>query len=232
MERKAFIAHDVVKTFNATQPNEVLAVKGVSLTIETGEVIALRGPSGSGKTTLLSVLGCMTKPTSGDVFVLGERVTKWSEQFLTLFRRKHIGFVFQNFSLISNLSAYQNIELPVLPMGWSSSTIGEKIAMWSQRLQIAHRLNFNVDLLSGGEMQRVAIARSLLADPEIVMADEPTAHLDTVLSKEIIEIFAALKNLGKTIVIATHDPLVYESDIIDRVMNFRDGQLVDPGGIC
>lgn len=230
MQREAFIARDVVKTFNSGRPNEVRAVKGVSLTIDPGEVVALRGPSGSGKTTLLSVLGCMSKPTSGDVFVLGERITKWSEQFLTLFRRKHIGFVFQNFSLISNLTAYHNIVLPAIPMGWSSRQIAKNVELWSERLHIAHRLDFDVDVLSGGELQRVAIARALIADPEIVLADEPTAHLDTALAQEILDIFATLKRLGKTIVIATHDPIVSQSTIIDRVVDFRDGQLVAKGG--
>ena len=225
MRREIIVAKEIVKTFNEGLPNEVRAVKDVSLTVEMGEVVAVRGPSGSGKTTLLSLLGCMCKPTSGDIVVLGERIARWSEQFLTIFRRKHIGFVFQNFNLIGQLTAYQNIAVPAIPLGLPDRQMRHRIEKWSELIQISHRLSYPVDVLSGGEMQRVAIARALIAEPEILLADEPTSHLDSELSTGIVEIFTTLKTYGKTIVIATHDPLVYESGAISRIMNFRDGHI-------
>lgn len=227
MKPEVIVAQNITKTFNEGLPNEVRAVKGVSIIIQEGEVVVFQGPSGSGKTTLLSLLGCIAKPTSGDIYVLGERISKWSEQFLTFFRRKNIGFIFQNFHLIEQLTAYQNILVPTIPMGLSSKEIQKSIEKWSEILKIGHRLDFKVDILSGGEMQRVAIARALVSDPSILIADEPTSHLDTALSNEIIEIFGMLNRYGKTILIATHDPIVYNSKIISRVLGFRDGHLVD-----
>lgn len=225
MLRKMIIAKQIVKTFNEGLPNEVRAVKEVSLTVDMGEVVAVRGPSGSGKTTLLSLLGCMCKPTSGDIVVLGDRIAKWSEHFLTIFRRKHVGFVFQNFNLIGQLTAYQNIAVPAIPLGLPDRELRYRIEKWGERLQITHRLRYPVDVLSGGEMQRVTIARALIAEPEILLADEPTSHLDSTLSSGIVEIFKTLKMYGKTIVIATHDPLVYESEAVSRIVNFRDGRI-------
>lgn len=221
------VTRKLSKTFNKDKVNEVDAVRGVDINIKKGEVIALKGPSGSGKTTLMAVLGCMAKPTSGDVIILGDRVSKWTEKFLTLFRRRHIGFIFQNFNLIGGLTAAQNIIIPMIPSGPNMSSLNRRITEIAEILNISHRLNFKIDTLSGGEAQRVAIARALITDPEIIMADEPTAHLDTKLSGQIMEIFGDLKNQGKTQIIATHDPLVYKSALIDHVICMRDGHLVD-----
>ncbi len=218
---------EVVKIFNKDKPNEVRAVNGVKLAIASGETVVIKGPSGSGKTTLISLLGCMSRPTAGDVYVLGNRVSKWTEKFLTLYRRKHIGFIFQNFNLISGLTAAQNMVLPLLPEAREIHRLTRRSEEIARRLGIFHRLHFKVDSLSGGEMQRVAIARALIANPEILIADEPTAHLDTHLSREILTIFRELKQDGKTIIIATHDPLVVESDLVDRIVCMRDGYLVE-----
>lgn len=220
------VCQNVSKIFNKDKPNEVQAVSGVSLTINRGEAVVIKGPSGSGKTTLVAMLGCMSRPTSGDVYVLGNRVSKWTEKFLTLFRRRHIGFIFQNFNLITGLTADQNIVLPLLPAAVNLHNLSSRTAEIARRLGISPRLHFKVDSLSGGEMQRVAIARALIANPEILIADEPTAHLDTHLSRQILNIFGELKQDGKTVIIATHDPLVYESDLVDRIICMRDGHLV------
>ncbi|MGD9898345.1 MAG: ABC transporter ATP-binding protein [Calditrichaceae bacterium] len=221
------VTQKLSKTFNKDKVNEVDAVRGVDMNIKKGEVIVLKGPSGSGKTTLMAVLGCMAKPTSGEVIILGNRVSKWTEKFLTLFRRQHIGFIFQNFNLISGLTAAQNIIIPMIPSGPDISGLNRRTMEIAESLNISHRLNFKIDTLSGGEAQRVAIARALITDPEIIMADEPTAHLDTKLSGQIMDIFRDLKKQGKTQIIATHDPLVYESDLIDRIICMRDGYLVE-----
>ena len=229
MPEKIIIADNIVKTFDEGQPNEVRAVQSVSLCVFEGEIVAFRGPSGSGKTTLLSLLGGMCKPTSGEIIVCGERITKWSEHFLTMFRRKHIGFVFQNFNLIEHLTAYQNITVPAIPLGLSLHEMNLRVHKWAEILRVDHRLAFPINLLSGGEIQRVAIARALVAEPELIFADEPTAHLDTKLSNELIEIFSNLKDYGKTLLIATHDPIVYGSKIVNRIIDFRDGHIVESG---
>jgi len=227
MQHNIIIVQNIEKIFDKGLPNEVRAIKNLSFNIPQGEVTIIRGPSGSGKTTLLSLIGCMTKPTSGEIFVLGERITKWSELFLTFFRRKHIGFVFQNFNLISQLTAYHNIALPLIPTEFSQSEIEERIKYWCEKLDLLDRLHHKVNVLSGGEMQRVVFARALVSNPEILLADEPTAHLDTKLSLEIIEIFRNLRKLGKTIVIATHDPIIYNSDIVTKIIDIRDGQITN-----
>jgi putative ABC transport system ATP-binding protein len=227
MPYSVVVADNIVKIFNDGLPNEVIAIEGVSFNINEGETIVFQGPSGSGKTTLLTVIGCMAKPSSGDLFVLGSRVSKWSEDFLTQFRRQHIGFIFQNFNLIGDLTAFQNIALPLVPTGIGTAELNHRVETWADKLSIKHRLRFKTGILSGGEMQRVAVARALIADPEIVIADEPTAHLDTRLSQSIMDIFTELKFLGKTIVIATHDPLVVRASIVDKVISFRDGHIVN-----
>ncbi len=223
---EVIVCRNIAKIFNKDKPNEVKAVNNVSLKIQQGEVVVIKGPSGSGKTTLVAMLGCMSRPTSGDIFVLENRVSKWTEKFLTLFRRRHIGFIFQNFNLINGLTTDQNIILPLLPAAVNLQNLSKRTVEIARRLGIEHRLRFKVDSLSGGEMQRVAIARALIANPEILIADEPTAHLDTHLSRQILNIFKELKQDGKTVIIATHDPLVFESDLVDRVICMRDGHLV------
>lgn len=225
MLKEIIKSENVSLTFFKYKPNEVKAIKDFYISINEGEAIAFIGPSGSGKTSLLSILGCMTKPTSGDLFILNERVTKWPEKYLTLFRRKNIGFVFQNFNLINHLTVYQNIVVPLVPLGLTIKEINDRVLKWSDILNLENRLHFPIDIISGGEMQRTAFARAMISDPKILIADEPTSHLDTQLSKDIISIFTSLKNNGKTILIATHDPLVYNSNIIDRKFHIRDGIL-------
>lgn len=214
---------NITQVFNQGKPNEVKPVNGVSFSIEKGTVTLLKGPSGSGKTTLLSILGCLSKPTSGSYFCMDEQVSRWSEKFLTRFRKQHIGIVFQHFNLINGLTTAQNIGLPLLPLGVDEKEVDKKVKEASEKVNIAHRLNFKVNTLSGGELQRVAMARALVSAPELIFADEPTAHLDSENSMAILEIFQELKDKGKTIVLTTHDPLVENHQMVDRVITLKDG---------
>ena len=216
------------KIFNKGQHNQVNAVLDVSLSVQSNQCVVIKGPSGSGKSTLLSILGGLAKPTKGEYICLDEKVSRWSEKFLTQFRREHIGIVFQNFNLINGLTVEENVAMPLLPMNRSVKDIKDKSKQTAKHLQIDHRLSFKVDTLSGGEMQRLAIARALINNPDIIIADEPTAHLDTELAKDILEIFNQLKAEGKTLIIASHDPLVESHPMIDKVFCMRDGQLGDP----
>ncbi|MBN1408776.1 MAG: ABC transporter ATP-binding protein [Calditrichaceae bacterium] len=213
------------KIFNKGRHNQVDAVVNVTFSIQSNQCIVIKGPSGSGKSTLLSILGCLAKPTQGEYICLDQKVSRWSEKFLTQFRREYIGIVFQNFNLITGLSVKENASLPLLPMNLSAKTIEDKSERILRRLQIDHRLSFKADTLSGGEMQRLAIARALINNPDILIADEPTAHLDTELAKDILEIFYQLKADGKTLIIASHDPLVENHQMVDEVFCMRDGRL-------
>ena len=213
------------KCFNRGRPNEIWPVREVSLEIYPNEVVVLKGPSGSGKTTLLGLIGCMSRPTSGRIVVKGMDVAKLPERFLTEIRRKTFGFIFQQFNLIKGITVKENIMLPLYPTQHSFREIQQITNSLMDTLSLQHRSDFRVETLSGGEQQRVAIARALVNNPDILMADEPTAHLDSKLSKDLLEILKTLKAKGKTIVIATHDPLVFESDIVDRVYEIRDGTI-------
>ncbi|MEH0158038.1 ABC transporter ATP-binding protein [Limibacter armeniacum] len=216
----------VTKAFNLGKPNEVRPVNEVSISVKTGECVLLKGPSGSGKTTLLTLLSCLSKPTSGEYLCLGKPVSHWSEKFLTRFRKDHIGIVFQHFNLIKGFTTSQNIGLPLFPLGYTQQEIDAKAKEAAAKVNIDHRLNFKVDTLSGGELQRVAIARALVSNPELLFADEPTAHLDSHNSEGVLEIFADLKSKGKTILMTTHDPIVEQHPMIDRVIEMRDGIVV------
>jgi putative ABC transport system ATP-binding protein len=215
----------LTKTFNKGKNNEVIPVQEINLKIEQGTCVIIKGASGSGKTTLLTLLSCLSRPTSGEYICLQQKVSRWSEKFLTKFRRKNIGIVFQNFQLVQGLTVFQNIAIPLIPTGFSMQKINQIVGEVAEQVHIQHRLIFKVDTLSGGEMQRVAIARALVNQPQIIMADEPTSHLDSDMSQKIMDIFQTLKNEGKTLIISTHDPLVENQKMIDRVLVMRDGRL-------
>ena len=224
-------ARQVRKIFNAGKPNEFVAVDDVSLTIEARKVTVLKGPSGSGKTTLLSLLGCMARPTSGRVAVAGREVSGLPEKFLTEVRRKTFGFVFQQFHLIKGVTALENVMLPAYPIGEKHAVLKSRALHLFELFGIASKAMSKVEWLSGGEAQRVAIARALINDPAVIVADEPTAHLDTKLSVEFMQVLGRLKDEGRTIVVASHDPLVYESQAVDCTVAMRDGRLVQAGGL-
>jgi len=217
---------NIRKAYNQGRENEFWALDGIDLDIERGKVTAFRGPSGSGKTTLLTIVGCLARPTSGRVH-LGERdISALPERFLTEIRRSTFGFVFQQFNLIKGLSARDNVMLPAYPLGHGWRTLHERAENLLESLKLGHRRDARVEWLSGGEQQRVAIARALVNDPQVVIADEPTANLDTALSREFMAILETLKAQGKTILLTSHDPLVTESAVVDTVIDLRDGRLV------
>ena len=221
---------EISKVYNAGRSNAFVAVDTVTLTIAARTVTALQGPSGSGKTTLLSLAGCMARPTSGRIF-LGEReLTSLPERFLTDIRRRTFGFVFQQFNLIKGITVLENVMLPAYPTGERHGVVRARALELLDRLGLADKGPARVEWLSGGEAQRTAIARALINTPAVLIADEPTAHLDTSLSREFMEIMGQLKDQGTSILIASHDPLVRDAAVIDRIVEMRDGRLVSGGG--
>jgi len=216
------------KIYNQGKPNEVTALFDVSLTVEPQSMVCLQGASGSGKSTLLAIVGCVFPPTSGRASIAGKQLSRLPDRFLTKHRRKTIGFIFQQFNVLPRLSVLDNITLPLLPLGISPREQKIRARKLMGQLSIGHRENFPAGQISGGELQRVAIARALINNQPIILADEPTAHLDSSLSMEFMKIMADLKTAGKTIIIASHDPLVSEHPAIDRIIYIKDGRLDVP----
>lgn len=221
------IVEQLNKIYHRHQPDEVVALKDISLQISQGEVIALTGPSGSGKTTLLSLLGCMSRPTSGSVQLRGRNVSKLPERFLAQIRRETFGFVFQQYNLLRDVSVLENVMLPLYPSAQSFREMKQSAATVLERFELSGMTQKRVNQLSGGEQQRVAIARALITNPDVIIADEPTAHLDHELSQDLLQILSNLNADGKTIIIATHDPGVYQSPLVQRRFNLRHGQIVE-----
>jgi putative ABC transport system ATP-binding protein len=217
----------VDKTYNAGKANEYRAVRGVDLVIEAGRVTALRGPSGSGKTTLLGLCGGLTRPSSGRVRLDGRDISALPERFLTELRRVSFGFVFQQFQLIRGLSVLENVMLPAAPTGRPHRQVVERALDLLGQLDLTDRADTPCQRLSGGEAQRVAIARALINDPPILIADEPTAHLDSALSLQILAILGDLRAQGRTLIISSHDPLVFDSGLVERVVDIRDGRMLN-----
>jgi putative ABC transport system ATP-binding protein len=217
---------DIKKVFNAGKPNEFLALDGINLTIEAHRVTVLKGPSGSGKTTLLSLLGCMARPTAGRITLLGREITSLPERFLTEIRRKTFGFIFQQFNLIRGINVIENVMLPAYPLGERFAALRQRAVGLLEMFNLASKATNKVEWLSGGEAQRVAIARALVNNPAVIIADEPTAHLDTKLSGEFMEIIQDFQAAGKTILIASHDSIVFESGVVNRVVEMRDGKII------
>lgn len=216
----------VAKLYHEGQPNQVAAVSAVDLCLQMGAVTVLEGPSGSGKTSLLTLIGCLARPTSGRVVLNGEALSGLPEQHLAQVRRKTFGFAFQRFNLIPGLSVLDNVMLPAYPLGLPYAQLVARAQDVMAQLNIGHRAAFKVELLSGGEMQRTAIARALINDPAIVIADEPTANLDAALTTQFLDIVASLKASGKTIILSSHDPRITRSAVVDRVVTMADGRIV------
>jgi putative ABC transport system ATP-binding protein len=214
---------DVRKTFEeGIQKVEVL--KGVSMEVAQGEVVALEGPSGSGKTTLLSIMGCILTPTSGEISIGGERVALHDAAKLREVRRRSIGFVFQQFNLFPALTALENVEYALNVKGGRGPEARREATRALEAVGLADRLHFLPRDLSGGQKQRVAIARALAGRPQVILADEPTANLDTAVGVQILELFRDLaKRENKGLVIVTHDPKV--RNVADRVVGIKDGRL-------
>ena len=205
---------------------ETEALRGVSLSIESGEFTALVGPSGSGKTTLLQLIGCLDQPTSGHVYINGKDVSRLNRNQRADMRRGTIGFIFQFFALIPTLSAYENIEMPLLLNHQSASERRERIQQLLEAVDLTNRAHHRPDQLSGGEQQRVAIARALATKPSLILADEPTANLDTANGQQVMEIMTRLnQETGVTFIFATHDPRVVK--YARRVVTLRDGLVAE-----
>ncbi len=216
---------DVTKVYNPRLPDEVRAVDRVSVTIDRGDVAVLKGPSGSGKTSLLSLIGCMSRPTSGRIFVDGRDVAKLSESLLTAIRRETFGFIFQQYNLVPDASVLENVLLPLYPVGLRPSEMKQRANRILEGLGIENRRRLKVRKLSGGEQQRVAIARALVNEPDIIVADEPTAHLDRQRSADLLRVLEDLNMQGKTIIIATHDAQVYDHVFVTRTIEMGDGRV-------
>jgi putative ABC transport system ATP-binding protein len=216
---------NIRKVFNQGKSYELVAVDGVTISLEAKKVTVLKGPSGSGKTTLLSLAGCMARPTSGRIFLGDRELTSLPERFLTEIRRSSFGFIFQQFNLVKGISALENVMLPAFPLGRPHGALKTHAQELLELFSIGGRASSKSEWLSGGEAQRTAIARALVNDPPIIIADEPTAHLDTKLSREFMDIVGRLKEQQKTVIIASHDPLVYDAKVIDRVISMRDGKI-------
>lgn len=217
------------KVFAQGRPNEFVALHETSLVIEADRLTVIRGPSGSGKTTLLSLIGCMARPTSGRIHVRGREITSLPERFLTEIRRRTFGFIFQQFNLIPGLTALENVMLPAYPTGEPRSSLETRAVRLFELFGLASKARSRVECLSGGEAQRVTIARALINDPAVVIADEPTAHLDSKLSREFMAAMARLRDEGRTVLIASHDPLVYDDPSVERIFHIRDGRIDGDG---
>lgn len=217
--------NNITKTYELNKNNSVTALDDVSLLVEEGEVIVLNGASGSGKSTILSLIAALSKPTSGEVLVDGKKISKLSDDFASEFRRDNIGFVFQKYNLLPDLSVRDNILIPLIPLNLDADEMEEKLQKAMQTFSISHKEDAIVKNLSGGEQQRVAIARANVNDPKIIIADEPTANLDEKLSLSFIEILKELKSFNKTIIIATHDPLFFDLDIVDKKIEMHNGKI-------
>jgi len=221
---------DIRKVYNSGRPNEFVALHGVSLAIEPQRTTTFKGPSGSGKTTLLSILGCMARPTSGRIMLGDREITSLPERFLTEIRRRTFGFIFQQHHLIKGITALENVMIPAYPFAERHSELRKRALSLLERFNLSSKAHAKIEWLSGGEAQRVAIARALINDPAVVIADEPTAPLDSKLSVEFMQIMQDLKAKAKSIIIASHDPIVYESAVVDRVVEMRNGAILRPSG--
>ncbi|MBZ4194004.1 MAG: ABC transporter ATP-binding protein [Candidatus Contendobacter sp.] len=217
---------EVSKVFNQGRPNECRALRGVSLTLERGGITVFKGSSGSGKTTLLTLVGCLARPTAGRITLDGELLSNLPERFLTEVRRHTFGFVFQQFNLIRGLTVLENVMLPAYPLGRPYRELRAAAQLLLERFGIGDKAGSRIEWLSGGEAQRTALARALINNPAIVIADEPTANLDSTLSREVLALLGELALQGRTLFISSHDPLVFAADQVKRLIELRDGQIV------
>jgi putative ABC transport system ATP-binding protein len=215
--------HDVRKIYG-TGPDPVAALDGVSLRIDPGEFVAITGTSGSGKSTLMHLVGCLDTPTSGRVSVAGEDVSTAGSDRLARLRNRSIGFVFQAFNLLPRLDVQRNIELPLVYAGVSAAERRRRAAAAAAQVNLTDRLTHRPSQLSGGQCQRVAVARALVNDPALILADEPTGNLDSANGADVLRLLATLHAAGRTIVLVTHDPAVAARAA--RVVELSDGRVI------
>ena len=214
------------KTYD-TGKVKVEALKGIDLSVGSGEFVAVVGPSGSGKSTLMNLVGCLDTPTSGHYRLAGENVAGLTRDQLADIRNRRVGFVFQNFNLLPQISAFENVEIPLLFGGVSLKKRRERAAQVLERVGLADRMDHKPTELSGGQMQRVAIARALAMEPDILLADEPTGNLDTSSGSDVMSIFSELWQQGRTLIVITHDSSLARR--AGRIVEVRDGQIIADG---
>lgn len=214
---------DIEKTYK-TGESEVAVLKGINLTIDEGEFIALMGPSGSGKSTLMNIVGCLDRPTKGRFMLLHDEVSKLSDDELAKVRRDVLGFIFQTFNLIGRISVIKNVEVPMVLSEVPRERRKARALELLRSVGLEHRVDFSPQNISGGERQRVAIARALANNPKIIIADEPTGNLDLKSSNEVMNIMKELHDGGRTIIMVTHNPEITEN--CDRVIRLRDGRIL------
>ncbi len=216
--------NDIWKTYRMGD-TDVHALRGVSIEIQEGEYVAIMGASGSGKSTMLNILGCLDRPTQGEYFLGGQNVAHLSDDELSFIRSSKIGFIFQSYNLIQQLTVVENIEIPLYYQGWSERDSLKRATELAQLVGLSHRLDHRPNELSGGQQQRVAIARALSNDPLIMLADEPTGNLDSATGQEILRMLDRLQTEGKTIIVVTHDENVAKHS--QRIIRLADGMAVD-----
>ena len=222
---------DVSKWYNIRRSNEVRAVDKINLEIMKNQTVVLYGPSGSGKTTLLGLMGTIDRPTEGRILLNGKDATLFSDLELSRIRRETIGFVFQSFNLFSGISAWENVSHPLIPIGVGTKRRFERASALLERLGLKDRVSHSPEELSGGEQQRIAIARALINNPQILIADEPTSNIDADAVEMLLEILAELKEEGKTIIISSHDPIFREhGDVHFNLDRGRLGKITCPAG--
>ena len=207
-----------------TEEVQTKALNEVTLHVEQGEFVAIMGPSGCGKSTLLNILGTLDSPTSGSYFFEGKQVDKMNENQLTALRKNNLGFIFQSFNLIDELTVYENVELPLVYMGIKTAQRKEKVNKVREKVNLLHRANHYPQQLSGGQQQRVAIARAVVTDCKLLLADEPTGNLDSVNGVEVMELLSELNRQGTTIIIVTHSQR--DATYAHRIIRLLDGQIV------
>ncbi|WP_246066843.1 ABC transporter ATP-binding protein [Paenibacillus koleovorans] len=216
----------VIRTFGRGT-GAVTALKGANLSIRSGRLVALRGRSGSGKTTLLNLLGALDKPTEGAVYFQGQELSGMSEKHRDFIRRRHMGLIFQSFALVPYMSAYENVEFGLRIAGVSTQQYRSMAEEALDFVGLKARMKHRPYELSGGEQQRVAIARAIAHQPSLILADEPTAELDSKMGLQVLKVFKDLVQRGMTIILTTHDPAIME--IVDQVYSLEDGIIVDEG---
>ncbi|MFC2098322.1 ABC transporter ATP-binding protein [Bacteroidota bacterium] len=214
---------ELVKVFR-TDEVETTALNKVNLEVNSGEFVAVMGPSGCGKSTLLNIIGLLDNPTDGELFFDGTEVAKFKERQRTNMRKGNIGFVFQSFNLIDELTVYENVELPLLYMNVSSSERKQKVNDVLDRMKIAHRKKHFPQQLSGGQQQRVAISRAVVTNPKLILADEPTGNLDSANGEEVMSLLTELNQEGTTIIMVTHSPS--DAEKAHRIVQLFDGHIV------
>ncbi len=207
-----------------TEEVETTALNNVTMEIKAGEFVAIMGPSGCGKSTLLNIIGLLDNPSDGEYHFVGHEVSNYSERQRATLRKENIGFVFQSFNLIDELTVYENVELPLLYLGVPASDRKDRVGAALEHMQIPHRSNHFPQQLSGGQQQRVAVARAVIGNPKLILADEPTGNLDSANGSEVMQLLAGLNEAGTTIIMVTHDQA--QAGYAHRTINLFDGRIV------